>query len=282
MKLHLLSTLTIATTLAAASIPAQAASFTAPGITPTYNIGASGIYRITAAGAQGGSAGTNTGGLGGHVEADFSLTAGDILSLLVGGQGSNGSGGVGGGGGGGSFVALIGAQPRLLLAAGGGNGGFVSGFVSVGGSGSNISLANTGFSGGGGGFGSVSGGSVSGFGGFGGGGGGSVSGFGGGGGGSVGGLGGGSFVGGLSGSFSSGGKGGGGSVGGRGGGSDLATNLSFQDVVQQGNGAITISLSQPTTSIPTPALLPGLVGMGIAAFRKRKAEATVNANTHDA
>jgi hypothetical protein len=33
------------------------------------------------------------------------------------------------------------------------------------------------------------------------------------------------------------------------------------------------NLSFSTTPIPTPALLPGLVGMGLAAWRKRKAEA---------
>lgn len=33
-----------------------------------------------------------------------------------------------------------------------------------------------------------------------------------------------------------------------------------------------ITASEPFTPIPTPALLPGLVGMGVAALRKRKAE----------
>jgi hypothetical protein len=33
-----------------------------------------------------------------------------------------------------------------------------------------------------------------------------------------------------------------------------------------------------TTAIPTPALLPGLIGMGLAVFRKRKAEAVEEAN----
>lgn len=39
-------------------------------------------------------------------------------------------------------------------------------------------------------------------------------------------------------------------------------------------GAYSIALNQPTaTAVPTPALLPGLIGMGVAALRKRKAEA---------
>ncbi len=34
------------------------------------------------------------------------------------------------------------------------------------------------------------------------------------------------------------------------------------------------SYSSTVTAVPTPALLPGVIGMGIAAFRKRKGEAT--------
>jgi hypothetical protein len=40
-------------------------------------------------------------------------------------------------------------------------------------------------------------------------------------------------------------------------------------------GSYSITLNQPTTAIPTPALLPSLVGMGIAVLRKRKSEASV-------
>jgi hypothetical protein len=34
-----------------------------------------------------------------------------------------------------------------------------------------------------------------------------------------------------------------------------------------------IAIEGDTTSIPTPALLPGLVGFGLSVWRKRKAEA---------
>ena len=43
-------------------------------------------------------------------------------------------------------------------------------------------------------------------------------------------------------------------------------------------GSYSITLNQPTTAIPTPALLPGLIGLGVAALRKRKAEAAEQAN----
>ena len=39
-----------------------------------------------------------------------------------------------------------------------------------------------------------------------------------------------------------------------------------------------LSLSDQSTAIPTPALLPGLIGLGVAALRKRKAEAAEQAN----
>ena len=39
-----------------------------------------------------------------------------------------------------------------------------------------------------------------------------------------------------------------------------------------------LSLNITATAIPTPALLPGLIGLGVAALRKRKAEAAEQAN----
>jgi len=111
-------------------------SFTAP---------VTGVYDITAFGAQGGINGGISGpsaGLGAEAGGQFNLTAGQTLSILVGGQGGNGSlldGG--GGGGGGSFVSLSGVPslpfpdcssphglvcpelPDTLLVAAGGGGG---------------------------------------------------------------------------------------------------------------------------------------------------------------
>lgn len=43
-----------------------------------------------------------------------------------------------------------------------------------------------------------------------------------------------------------------------------------QFVTRLGETTLTIETA-PTTPIPTPALLPGLIGMGVAALRKRKA-----------
>ncbi|HPN70953.1 MAG TPA: hypothetical protein PLZ32_15600, partial [Saprospiraceae bacterium] len=83
--------------------------------------------RIVATGASGGQ-GDDNGGLGAVVETVMPVTAGQILSILVGGRGGNGTTqGAGvtrrpGGGGGGSFV-WEGASNLLVAAAGGGGGG---------------------------------------------------------------------------------------------------------------------------------------------------------------
>ena len=81
-----------------------------------------GVYRITAGGAQGGSVGGYSGGLGAVMAADFELFEGDTLSVLIGQMGL--ASGDGSGGGGGTFV-LKGFDiqaGQLLLAAGGGGG----------------------------------------------------------------------------------------------------------------------------------------------------------------
>ena len=65
----------------------------------TYIVPVSGIYDITAWGAQGGAGGVGVGGEGAEIGGHVSLTAGDQLTLLVGGSGGPGSGGGGGGGG---------------------------------------------------------------------------------------------------------------------------------------------------------------------------------------
>ncbi len=87
----------------------------------TWTVPATGPYKITVNGAQGGG----NGGLGAQIEGDFILTAGQVLKIVIGQQGVCGSGGTasnnGGGGGGGSFVVL--GTNSLLIAAGGGGGG---------------------------------------------------------------------------------------------------------------------------------------------------------------
>lgn len=122
-----------------------------------YTVLTTGAYNITVFGARGGSAGTEAGGLNAKVSADFTLSAGNVLNILVGGQGASGTvNGAGGGGGGGSFVAEANgtAIPTLLAAAGGGGGAF-DGFAA--GAGSTANYLPYGTSPGGGGAGNVGG-----------------------------------------------------------------------------------------------------------------------------
>lgn len=102
---------------------AQRVNFTyePPGSIVTWAVPATGLYQITAYGAQGGNTiGADTGGgLGAQIGGDFKLTAGEVLQIAVGGAGEPGP--VVGGGGGGSFV--VGPDNTPLVIAGGGGGG---------------------------------------------------------------------------------------------------------------------------------------------------------------
>jgi hypothetical protein len=92
-----------------------------------YTIPVTGIYDITAAGAQGGGGESGaTGGSGAVISGDISLTAGTQLDIVVGGMGLTGNfdGNWGGGGGGGSFVWVAGASLPLIVAGGGGGSGY--------------------------------------------------------------------------------------------------------------------------------------------------------------
>jgi hypothetical protein len=93
-------------------------SMTTQGI-QQWKVPSDGTYRITTAGAKGGQ----TAGQGGILRADYVLTQGQVLNLVVGQIGGNDPGGAGAGGGGGSFVysGAIGSN-GLLIAAGGGGG----------------------------------------------------------------------------------------------------------------------------------------------------------------
>jgi len=85
-----------------------------------FTVPATGPYRIAAIGGQGGY----NGGNGAYVSGDYTLTAGTILKVLVGQQGTsanNGSNGSGGGGGG-SFVTSTANVPYVVAGGGGGNG----------------------------------------------------------------------------------------------------------------------------------------------------------------
>jgi hypothetical protein len=106
---------------------AQRVTFTYTGKIVTYKVRATGLYQITAYGAQGsenagylnppGNNVTSPGGLGAEIGGDFELDAGDVLQIAVGGVGTDN------GGGGGSFVVGLGNTP-LVIAGGGGAGGF--------------------------------------------------------------------------------------------------------------------------------------------------------------
>jgi PEP-CTERM motif len=252
----------------------------------TFTVPAIGSYQILAFGAQGGSATMGSligvGGLGAEIGGDFTLTAGEILQIAVGG-----AGGFNGGGGGGSFVVGPGNTP-LVIAGGGGGGGLFSsgiGFPGQGGlTGPDGGAAENGNggTGGNGGSGSMSVGGGGGGGGFfsaggtdtleggtGGGafpglaGGSSGGGFGGGGGtGSIGldgSGGGGGYSGGGGGSRSAGAHG----PGGGGGSFDAGTDQILMADFQTGNGEVVITAL--AAAVPEPASIT-ILGAGLACF----------------
>ncbi len=94
-----------------------------------WTVPSTGNYYMEAYGASGASsyAGFRAGGLGAYEKGTFSLTAGDVLKVIVGQTGSTTYAGTsqyeGGGGGGGSFVWKSSGNVLLLAAGGGGGGG---------------------------------------------------------------------------------------------------------------------------------------------------------------
>ena len=208
---------------------------------------------ITTLGGSGGRSHLGAvGGFAAELTGTFSVTPGNSLVILTGGQGGNGTGSGGGGGGGGSFVAdgLTINAGNLLIASGGGGGGGNS-FAGTNAKVSGSNVPGTGLFGGGGC--SVSSNGSAGLegaqGGF------SPANGGNGGNGSLGGAAGG-FGGGGGGSFGSGG-GGGGYGGGNGGQSkngfggssfNSGTNTSAAIASSFGNGRVTITYSTSGTS----------------------------------
>jgi len=81
-----------------------------------WTVPASGVYRIETYGAQGGP----SWGLGAYMSGDFTLTAGQVLRIVVGQAGASQNGSHGSGGGG-SYVA-IGSTPLIVAGGGGGRG----------------------------------------------------------------------------------------------------------------------------------------------------------------
>ena len=120
----------------------------------TFTVSKTGTYSIFAWGASGGSdmfGYRNTGGLGAEIGGQFTLTAGEILTIFVGGVGNNGF--FDGGGGGGSFVIGPSGDPFVVAGGGGGaginsngQGGLTGASNSQGGSASDVSGGGGGFS----------------------------------------------------------------------------------------------------------------------------------------
>ncbi|MCW2315498.1 uncharacterized protein with beta-barrel porin domain [Rhodoblastus acidophilus] len=109
--------------LIASTAQAQVITFGYTGSASTLTITSAGIYEITVAGAQGGNGGNSKqGGAGAIIIGDYSFAAGDVLNLIVGGQGGS-STYSGGGGGGGSFVFDTSTATLVVVAGGGGGAG---------------------------------------------------------------------------------------------------------------------------------------------------------------
>ena len=257
--------------MALMGIAAPAAADTVPFVdkTPgpgTFTAPVTGVYDILAFGGSGGASGGN-GGLGAEVGGDFKLTAGEVLSIVV-GDGLQPFEGSGGGGGGATLVLTSTRAPLLIAGGGGGAGGAQDGgdglIPGSGGGGSGGAGGYGGGGGGGGGLYSAGGGALGGAAGGYGGGGGNTNpdpdfDFGGGGGG---------YSGGDGGDYNGGGGGGGTSL-----------NNAFANIVAisgawGGSGQLDIDFVGP--AVPEPStwamLLLGFTGLGALAYRGRQSE----------
>jgi PEP-CTERM motif len=270
----------------ASAAEANAETFNFTGAEQSFTASVSGEYAVALLGASGGNETdfSSVGGLGAEVSGDVFLTAGEDLTLFVGGQGESGL--PVGGGGGGSFVFH---GTNVLAVAGGGGGaaftrggpgqagtsgqagaGPTGGLGGVGGTGGEGGIGNGAGIGGGGGGAGVNGNGGDGVGidhGYsgkfpngGGGGGGGGSGFSGGGGG-----GGSGFSGGGGGSLENPGGGGGSYL------ASLFTDQVLKAGVNSGPGSISVDLLK---AVPEPStwatLLMGFAGLGWLAHARRR------------
>lgn len=142
----------------AVAVKSVSQTFSYRGKAETYTVPYSGFYTLSAGGAQGGAYGSYAGGKGGSVTARFYLTAGEKLTVTVGGQnGYHGGGTASAYGCGGGMTSIVSDQKGLLLAAGGGGGASMSGEGVAGGTSTSLradgkSAGAAGMAGGGGGY----------------------------------------------------------------------------------------------------------------------------------
>jgi hypothetical protein len=94
------------------------------GAAVNYTAPKTGMYQIEADGAQGADAsGTNEAGLGAQITGSFTINSGDVLYIVVGGQGLCANSACGGGGA--TWVYDITTKTLLVVAGGGGASGFI-------------------------------------------------------------------------------------------------------------------------------------------------------------
>lgn len=97
--------------------------FSFKGVQEVYTVPYSGFYEISASGAQGANYGSFNGGLGGRTTAKMYFTAGEKLTVTVGGNnGYNGGGAATKYGNGGGATTIVSDRRGVLMIAGGGGG----------------------------------------------------------------------------------------------------------------------------------------------------------------
>ncbi|NBO57139.1 MAG: hypothetical protein EBU84_21655, partial [Actinobacteria bacterium] len=147
-------------TVAQGGVVSGSQTFNYTGAAQTFTAPVTGNYTFTLYGAQGGNGLNTVGGLGGQATGALALTAGQTISVYVGGKGGNAGGVMGwngggqggldigagqhGGSGGGATDIRVGgtAYANRVIVAGGGAGGGRDGVTGVGGGTSGTTSAN--------------------------------------------------------------------------------------------------------------------------------------------
>lgn len=110
----------------AATWTANSSYFTTTSGIQKWTVPSTASYRITAYGARGGNAssGATLGGAGAKAMGDFTLTQGDVISILVGQTGGDNTASSGSAGGGGGTFIVTSSNSALIVAGGGGGAAF--------------------------------------------------------------------------------------------------------------------------------------------------------------